>query len=80
MLQWLQILKLFAELQIHKLKMSKEGKIRRGKAYHQMRDIDGNYPDDILTNPDKKGDLDAYLDSIKSVEEEVKKGRPKKEA
>jgi len=58
--------------------MSEEGKIRRGKAYHEMRDINGNYPDDILTNPDKKIDLDAYLDSIKPVEE-VKKNKPKKE-
>lgn len=52
--------------------MSSEGKLRRGKAYYERRDKEGNYPREITENSSMKSDLDFYLNSIKPKPQEKK--------
>ena len=61
---------------MRKKNMSDQGKLFRGERYHAMRNKEGEYPEGIKSNPDKKADLDFYLDSIK---EEPKASGEKKE-
>ncbi len=55
--------------------MSKEGQLIRGKVYYELRDVNGNYPDHVLNNPNNKEDLDLYIESlpVKTPIKEVKK-------
>lgn len=58
--------------------MSQEGRLRRGKQYHAMRNVDGVYSNGVINNPNKMEELNEYLDSIKKPEPEVKEKKPKK--
>ena len=51
--------------------MSHKGKMRRGEKYHNMRDMDGNYPKWITDSKSMKEDLDYFLNETKP--KEVKK-------
>ena len=61
------------------LKMSEEGRIRRGKVYWEKRDRNDNLPAHIADHAGKMMEVETYLNSIKTEDEQPKpKGRPKK--
>jgi len=57
--------------------MSREGQLRRGEEYFRMRDVNGIYPPGVMNNPNKREELEIYLNSLKEKEEKPIK---KKEA
>ena len=79
MLLWLLIREVFIELQTHRIKMSHEGKLRRGEAYFEMRDKEGNYPRGVTDNPTKMSDLNYFLESQKKSEGKEDKKKTKGE-
>jgi len=44
--------------------MSHEGKMQRGKLWHNFRDLDGNYDLGIKNDPNKMADIKYYLENI----------------
>ena len=57
--------------------MSKEGRLRRGEKWYNLRDRDNNLPEGVVNDPEKMKDVDYFLKEKekKKGEEEVKKGR-----
>jgi len=53
--------------------MSREGRLRRGRKWWNMRNRDGNLPEGIAKDPSKMGDVNEYLESIKKEEPVSKK-------
>ena len=46
--------------------MSLSGKLLRGLKWHNFRNLDGIYSNDILKDPNKMEELNFYLDFIKT--------------
>lgn len=46
--------------------MSYEGKMRRGKALYDFRDVDGNLPTEITIDKHKMEEVTFYLDNSKA--------------
>ena len=48
--------------------MSKQGAILRGEKWYNLRDIDGNLPIGVTSDPNKMVDVNLYLETTKEQE------------